>query len=780
MKEHRHPHPHIDPRQPRNETQPSVNPPVFAWKPIDGTDGFDLVVARDAAFGDVAFEKSGLTEPVFLPEKALDAGTYWWKWAAAGRESEVFRFDIAEDASTLEVPSVEEWFAAMPKEHPRFWVRPEEVEALRGSRHGERAELWKTIEAEANALLEQPHEIEEPEYLPDRQLHYEKRAKMFFEIMWTSREFVRAAEKMALAYLASGDEKYGRAACEHMVSISKWDPEGSSYLASNDEAHMSSIWWGPSAVDWVWHLFTDDERAQVVEHLRKRGEITFDHMHNRGAYGVTRFDSHAGREIVFLAQIAFLIADEHPEEAKRWLTWLRPVLCGIWPVWAGDDGGWAEGISYSLAYVRIMTRFVFLLKKATGIDLFQKPFWRNYPAWRAWCFPAYAEWIGFGDHSERWAETWAGNADLVEIIDRGTGMHAYEQYVADFRREAKTAIVRFPTVGITSDPMIYLMPRTGEGTEGDGLTQKGSLQVFPDIGWAAVREDLKSMTENVALLFRSSPYGAVSHSHAANNDFIIHVAGKAMATPSGYYASYASAHHASWNWHTKSHNCATLSGGSQLLRNHESTGEVIHPFENEDLLYFAGVADPSYAQLADRYRRHVVYLKAHRAFFMVDEFAAKPKLCASYEWNIHSWAHFAVDDDQKRFRLAREGSVLEGAFMYHPATYMYLSEGWEAPFMEWKRNEQWRDQYHLRFATAIPMERVNMGAVLATGHEGAPPAKVDLDIQNNTEIARLGADTLLMRLGDKIDTEGIQTNALAALRVNGKTYEIDDAGLRAV
>ena len=41
-----------------------------------------------------------------------------------------------------------------------------------------------------------------------------------------------------------------------MASISKWDPEGPTYLGHNDEAHMSVIWHGPHAVDWVWDQFT--------------------------------------------------------------------------------------------------------------------------------------------------------------------------------------------------------------------------------------------------------------------------------------------------------------------------------------------------------------------------------------------------------------------------------------------------------------------------------------------------------------------------------------------
>ena len=127
-----------------------------------------------------------------------------------------------------------------------------------------------------------------------------------------------AAEVLGLAYVASGEKKYARAACERLASVSEWDPEGASYLPHNDEAHMSLVWHGPQAIDWVWDEFTDKERAKVIEQFKRRGEITYEFMHGHGSYGVTRFDSHAGREIVFLAQIALVLHEEIPA-AREWL-----------------------------------------------------------------------------------------------------------------------------------------------------------------------------------------------------------------------------------------------------------------------------------------------------------------------------------------------------------------------------------------------------------------------------------------------------------------------------
>ena len=87
MKHHRHPHPHVDPRQPRNGARPGTNPPVFAWKPFGSEKSFDLIVARDRALSDVCFELKNLHDPVHLPDKALAPGRYWWKWMTGRVES---------------------------------------------------------------------------------------------------------------------------------------------------------------------------------------------------------------------------------------------------------------------------------------------------------------------------------------------------------------------------------------------------------------------------------------------------------------------------------------------------------------------------------------------------------------------------------------------------------------------------------------------------------------------------------------------------------------------
>jgi len=774
--ETQHHHPHLDPRQPRAGSRPRTNPPVFVWKPADGQSSWGLVVAHDPALTEVVLQADDLTDPMFLPGTALSPGRYFWTWSSGGDRAEVFEFEIGADAVTVEVPHANEWLRRLPQDHPRIYVGSADLDGLRASRTGSRAEQWAALQRAAEDLLAEEHQIEEPPFLPDRSTDYQAFYDTWAPILWESRRFVKGAELLALAFLASGDRRYARAACERMASISRWGPEGSSHLSHNDEAHMSVIWHGPKAVDWVWDAFTDEERALVIEQFRRRGAITFEHMHDRGTYGVTRFDSHAGREIVFLALLG-MVFHEHLPEARRWLEWLRPVLCGVWPIWATDDGSWAEGPSYGLAYVDIMTMFATALKRGVGADLYRRPFWQNHARWRRWCFPPYAEWMGFGDHSERWRGTWESNASLVARIDRETGAHEMADYVREFRREAATMDERDVRGAPRLSAQDYLAEPNGEAIAPP--RDEGVLRVFPGAGRAAIRSAMDDASSDIALIFRSSPFGAVSHSHANHNDFVLHVAGKCLLMPSGYYAGYGSAHHVHWVWHTKSHNCVTLSDSGQIDRSHDSVGAVESAFEDERVAYFRGTADAAYADRARRCRRHVAWLKEHSCFLMLDEFVAVPGIVSALQWNAHSWDEFAVDDEARSFRVDRAGSALIGHFMYHHNAFFSLPEGFDPPPAAAADNRQWLNQHHLRFTPAGLVGARNLGVMLCPAHAGLDPAPVQTERAGNVEIARIGDDLAAVNMGGTLNVEGVSSDALGILRLDGRIYEIRDDGLAA-
>jgi hypothetical protein len=503
--------------------------------------------------------------------------------------------------------------------------------------------------------------------------------------------------------------------------------------------------------------------------------LTYEYMHESGSYGVTRFDSHAGREVVFLAMLG-LGFHEHIPAAEAWLDWLRPVLCGIWPIWARDDGSWAEGPCYSLAYVEIMTMFTAALKHGAGVDMYRRPFWRNHALWRRWCIPPYAEWLGFGDCGLHTGGVIRRNADLVEHIAAETGGRDLYAYVNACRTQAPTGRSRGKTEPAPT-PCQYLAATDAEQAAGESAESGPAgrvLRTFPDAGWAAVRTAPERPADDVAFIFRSSPFGAVSHSHPDNNDFILHAGGRVLAMPSGYYCGYGSPHHAHWVWHSKSHNCVTLSGASQRIKSYDSRGAVASPFEDDYLAYFCGVADASYAE-AERCRRHVVFVKQSSCFVLFDEFIAAEGSSVSLEWNIHSYAPFEAHESERAFSVERGGSRLSGHFLWHQEAFFSLSEGWDPPPSEQHDVDEWPAQYHLRFTLCSPATERVLGVVLCPEHERLDAPTIVTGLRDGDETARIGDDSVVVqgRRGT-----GAEQGALAMLTVGGRAYRVTDDGIR--
>ena len=789
LKETRHPHPHIDPRCPRNNTSAEINPPVFAWKPEDTDGPFVLEVSQNESFDNPVIHIASLEDPIHLPEKALASGTYFWRWGTPSDWAETFQFDISPKATKIEIPSAAKWIDKLPKGHPRLYLTEADVNTFKKRCEEDLKADFETLMESAQTELAKPHTIDEPEFLPDRFVDFDAFWKIHYPTMWGTRTFVKGAETLALAYVITGDKTLGRAACERMLSVCAWDPEGSSYLDHNDEAHMSVIWHGPHACDWVWDLFTEEEKEQVISQYRQRGKITFEHMHDRGLYGISRFDSHAGREIVFLANLAIVFHDHIPE-ATMWLEWLRPVLCGVWPSWAGNDGGWAQGLSYSNPYVTIMTMFTSALKRATGIDLYQKPFWKGHARWRYLMWPAYAEWMGFGDHSEKWRAAWETNANLVEIIARETQSPEFMGYVNNLREEALTLTT--PTErqmpGVLSQLFTAAsLPQGNQKIE----TENKMLHVFKDVGWAAIRTTPEDRNKDIAFIFRSSPYGSVSHSHANNNDFILHVGGRIMAMPAGYYAGYASAHHGHYVWHTKSHNCITLSDAPQILRSPDSTGNIANAYEDNNLTYMCGVADASYADRAHRCRRHVIYAKKASTFLLVDEFVGKPEILSSLQWNLHAWAPFDVNERDRTFTWHRGDSAVNGVVMCHSEGFFSLTEGWDPPPMKAKWNDEWRNQYHLQFTpTLLQTQSSDPDARAKYPHGFVPVSNRNLGVVLQTQLPRQSVEPIEHRLEkDGRETVAIgethfmviptgqESNRVGEIQIGNTQYQFGDAGI---
>lgn len=779
LTEQRHPNPQLDPRRPTLTRRSSINPPTFVWKPQPGQTRWDLIVARDEALTDPVLTGQGLDRPYHLPSEALPPGRYFWAWGAEGAWAPALPFDIDADDRLLEVPPTDELLQRIPAAHPRLFIQADALEALRASRATTRAPLWERLRQRAEKALAESHELPEPAPVADYHTQHAQWECDYHASMHASRAFLGGAQTLSLAYLASGEEQYGRAAAQRLLSVAAWDPAGSTHIEKNDEPHMSIMGTGPYVADWVWDLLSAEEQGRVAWMFGERLRLARAFMDKLGHFGADHYGSHHGREITFLGTLCIGFHD-CVAGAPECLDWLRTLMGGVWPVWAGEDGAWAEGPHYATAYVNVSLNFIMALRQATGVDLLRRPFWANYVEWRRWCVPLGTEWIGFGDGQkvsspEKTPAFVNEMRRIAHFVNGAAAAIRCPQSHADAAAEAAAGSGTRPLDYLVAPELAAPPSVAPEADSGPAALPDRVLRVFPDGGWAAIRTDLETPERDIALTIRSSPFGAVSHSHADNNGFALQVAGRSLLVPSGFYDGYESNHHAHYVWHTKSANCLTLSDAGQIMRSGESTGRIADPYEDDCLAYLRAEADGSYADRTERCRRHVVFLKESAAFVLIDEVQVKPGLVSALQWNAHAWSPFVLDEEAERFTVQRADASVEGWFLWHAQGFFQTSDEESPPPVHRREYGEQQQEYHLRYTPwGLVQDRRHLGVVLTVQGTGRPQPRV------RTARSEAGEEAWIDEAHLTVYPEGRRNGTdmeVASLQIDGRTYRLGDDAL---
>ena len=172
-------------------------------------------------------------------------------------------------------------------------------------------------------------------------------------------------------------------------------------------------------------------------------------------------------------------------------------------------------------------------------------------------------------------------------------------------------------------------------------------RLFPGVGLAAIHTNLGEKDEDISFLFRSSPYGSVSHAHADQNAFIIEACGCGLAIDTGYYPWYSSPHHHEWTRATRSGNSVLVDGGGQARRRWWASGEIIAFHSDENYDYVEGEAGRAYGRKLKRFRRCVVHVRPG-VFVMFDDLLAPGPV--QFQWLLHAFERIAIDGNVLRIR----------------------------------------------------------------------------------------------------------------------------------
>lgn len=545
----------------------AVNPPGFCWTPYAGAKSYELEVTKSGEASQKVISESSLPSTVFAPSRTLAPGSYSWRVLYLGGDGVPFAasktrtFTLPAGLPELPMPNVARLKAQLTRQRPRLLLAGGRLRELRRAIAEGHISTWKSfLEAAARAEAETPY----PE--PRRSDNGPLAADEDYRVFRTGKAGSANVARLALAYRVTKEPKYLEGARRWLLALAGWDPRGitSHRLAQadgsrgNDEASMPMLERMSLAWDWMGDWLSPDERRQVLTAMRERGNQVLETLQKEDFLSHP-FENHDGRVLAFLGEAGLAFLGDVPD-ADHWLDYVLRCYLTSYPSFGGDDGGWAQGVSYWSIYLYWWTGFAEALREATHVDLLSRPFFRHTGYFGVYAHPPYAARGAFGDDS--YSPPTRPEQMLVDFL-------------ADSLRDPilkwQSQSIQVPT-DIAVDPDdwyiwdVYLICRAVDVPPAMHAETPAALEgsrLFPDIGWAAMHSALGDAANDVWALFKASRFGSFSHSHGDQNSFLLNAYGQALAIDSGYYPEYGTAHDELWTRQTKAHNDLLVNGRGQ-------------------------------------------------------------------------------------------------------------------------------------------------------------------------------------------------------------------------
>lgn len=668
----------------------SVNPPPFVWLPLEGVETWHLQVSRSPDFpeeGTITVRDWDLT--VYVPRHPMPPGDWYWRYGySMGGETRFGRarpFAIAEDATILPFPPVEQVLERVPVQRPRLYFPPEDLAEIRAEPQGRFREIVEPVVRAAEEALAMEEELfPEP---PPWEEFGEKMREEYQRIFVAMRPYTERMHMSAMAYLFTGDRRFGEEARRRLMHFMTWDVEGPSSVIWPSELGMDIAERAPRAFDWIYDILTEEERALCVEVLGLR-IAQINRLHRSMPFESRPFRSHPGRMIGFAIEGSLALAHELPEAAD-WLEYTLRLLWSVYPAWGGEEGGWHEGIGYWNSYMGRIMNVVIELDRL-GVPIKERPFFQN-TGWFGFyvAYPGRRQ-RGFGDGFE-------GG------ISGGFGHNLYR-----FSTLYQNPWFRWSANRIGGRPhgpvAVQVFDPDLEEKSPAGLPHS---RLFSDVGLVAMHGELDNPEDNVILLLQSSPFGSVSHNHANQNAFTIDAFGEPLAISSGFYQAYGRGHHSEWIWQTKAHNSVLVNGEGQTPRSRRAVGKITAYQENGDWAYAAGDATAAYDGRLGKFVRHVVFLRPD-TFVMIDDLEG-PGEPARFQWLLHSRSEMELDEPRRTVGVSQGNARMRVRFLEPEALSFAQTSGWDP---EPPRPERAPPQFHFTASTREAREATRFVTVL--------------------------------------------------------------------
>jgi hypothetical protein len=655
---------------PDAETVILENPPRFTWMPARLEDErYLLQIARSSDFRD-ALSVQPLPYNFHTPDRALPPGQWFWRYALLTGEdrsewSAVRSFTIPEHLPETPLPARDQRWNAVNLEHPRLWLQPEQIAAFREClKHDPTYCAWDMFYEKSVLPWRDRTLIPEPAPYPNGKRTAPLWRKMYIDCQ----EALYAVQHLSIAGVILQDEALINAAKRWLLHLASWDTEGVTSRDYNDEAAfriVGALAWG---YDWLHDLLDQHECETVRRALFRRTQQVAEHVINHSKIHHVPYDSHAVRSLSsVLVPCCIALLDDFPE-AREWLDYTLEYYACLYSPWGGIDGGWAEGPMYWTTGMAFVTEALNLIRNYTELDFYQRPFFQKTGDFPLYCYPPDSWRTSFGDQSNMGERPILKTAYNIRQFAAVTGNPAYQWYFEQVRAYDTDPDSKFYNWGwwdFRFDDVMYLhdYPQVKAAPPEPAST----LKHFRDIGWVALHENIAAPDDHLYLLFKSSQYGSVSHSHGDQNAFMLHAYGEPLAVETGYYIAFGSSFHREWRRQTRSKNALLIDGIGQYAGNDkqlciEARGEIVQAESHADYQIIRGDATAAYAHnvpYAKRVQREIYFVRG--AYFVIVDTVelAQP---GRVNWLLHTLHPMQLGDQS--FRVVGQKADLNARFVY--------------------------------------------------------------------------------------------------------------------
>ncbi len=675
---------------PTPETEIVENPPRFTWIPVLDDDArYVLRVSSDPKFPKAkTLVFDDIPHNFLTPDVALAPGEYHWCYATWDSASDAptsdwsstRSFTLGADLPETPLPPRKTRLADVATDHPRLWMTSGRLDDFKKAVTSDPDHCtWSDFYKKSVLPWMDRDVMTEPAGYPNHQ----RTAPVWRQTYIDLQEVWYAIRHLAIGGKVTGDAKMTARAKEWLMEAASWDPNGVTSRAYTDEwayRVCNALAWG---YDWLYDDLSDVEREQVRAALMERTREIAEHAILNAKIHLFPYDSHAVRSVsscIIPACIA-LLQDDETGQAEEWLNYSIEFLYTVYSPWGDAQGGWAEGPHYWMTGISYLLDAANWLKSYTGLNIYDRPFFQNTADFPLFTKAPSTRRATFGDDSTM------GDLSCIKIgmnlrqFGGVTGNGAYQWYCDENHRLNPGTEGDFYNWGWWDTRFDELAFRTDWPTV-EATDPPGGLRHFKGVGWVGVQHAMADPDNHIQFVFKSSPYGSISHSHGDQNAFCLAAYGEDLAIQSGYYVAFNSSMHRNWRRQTRSKNAILINGKGQYAEKDKAkalgaTGRIVAAEEREDHVYICGDATAAYQSLSPEVTlaEREIYFVRNSYFVIVDKVDATEPV--TVEWLLH--ANKPYELGKSSFRNTQQQSGFYGQVVWSESGKPTITQKTEFP-----------------------------------------------------------------------------------------------------